>query len=92
MTDTDQPDAPRKRARVVALKRPALPVNADAVALCEELLRLAKAGELVELVAVCGLPDGSTDNERTAIASVSAILGELCLVSDGLSEAARSGD
>jgi len=53
---------------------------------------MAKAGEIVEIVAAWACADGSTDNERTGIASVAAMLGELRLLGDDLSEAARTED
>ena len=90
---SDSPSQPEpKRSRVVALKKPPPVVNGEAVALAEGLLQMAKSGELQELVVVWAAPDGVTSNERTGIEHIAPILGELRLVGDELSEAAREED
>ena len=81
-----------KRGRVTALKRPDPKPDPECVELAELTLKQAQSGAICELVVITGSPDGSTEGARTGIRNVSAILGELRLVGDDLSEAARSDD
>lgn len=80
----------RRRSRVVGLRKPPPPVSAEAVALCEGLLDMARKGEIVEIMVVYADAAGATGNERTSIEFVAGMLGELRLVGDDLSEAARN--
>lgn len=81
--------APRRRGRVVALPKPPPAVSPAAVELAERLLRMAQAGELVELAVVYVGADGASGNDWTPIESAALVLGELRLLSDDLSEAVR---
>jgi hypothetical protein len=89
------PDAPaepapaRKRGRLVGLPRPAPTVSPAAIELAERLVRMARAGELVELAVVFVGPDGASGNDWTPIESAALVLGELRLLADDLSEIVR---
>ena len=82
--------APRKRGRVVALAKPKPPVYHEVVDTLRELLERAEQGEIAELVVVYAEPDGATGYQRTTVTFMAAMLGELRLVGDDLSEIARS--
>lgn len=83
------PAPPRASRRVVALKKPAAPVSAEAVELLREALAQAEAGEISEIVMVYARHDGASGWNRTDISFVAAMLGELWLVGDELASAAE---
>ncbi len=83
----DEPEKPRRR--VVAIPKPPKPVNPDCVALFRGLLERAESGDVTEAAVAWIEADGSSNNERTGIVSVASMLGELKLVADDLSAAAR---
>lgn len=85
----DEPEKPARRSRVVAIPKPPKPVNPDCVALFRELLARSEAGDVTEAVVAWVESDGTSNNERTGVSCVAAMLGELKLVADDLSAAAR---
>jgi len=52
-------------------------VDEDTVACCEALLRRAKAGQIVSIVALCENPDGSRSRHMTGCRDAFAILADL---------------
>jgi hypothetical protein len=84
-----EPTPEARRRRVVALKKPAAPVSAEAVALLREALAQAEAGEISEVVMVYARHDGASGWNRTDVSFVSALLGELWMVGNELAAAAE---
>lgn len=82
---------PRRRGRgsVVALTKPDLPVVQEVIDTLEELLAMARKGEVAELICIYANAGGETGYNQTEIAFIPAICGELQIRGDALSEAYR---
>lgn len=63
--------------------------NPEVVEFLRRLLAEAEKGEIVGLIAVYESPRGETCNERSTLTCAAAILGELKLAADDLSDALR---